>query len=186
MKIGYARVSTADQSLELQIEKLELAGCEKIFHEKVSGSNTQRKEIEMMLQFVREEDQVIITRLDRLARSIFDLQTIANQIEKNGASLSILNQDIDTSTSTGKLLFNMLGMVAEFERDLINERAQEGRIAAMQRGVKFGQPIKLGPAKIKEIETLSEQGLTKIQIAKIAEVSRSSVYNALRQSKKDA
>lgn len=182
MMIGYARVSTADQSLELQIQKLEQTGCKKIFCEKVSGANADRKELETMLEFVREGDQVAITRLDRLARSVFDLQSITKQIEQSGASLLILNQDIDTSTSTGKLLFNMLGMVAEFERDLINERAQEGRIAAMERGVKFGQPKKLNTTKIKEISVLSQRGLTKSEIAKIAGVSRSSVYNALRQT----
>lgn len=182
MKIGYARVSTADQSLELQIQKLEQIGCKKIFCEKVSGANPDRKELKTMLEFVREGDQVTITRLDRLARSVFNLQSITKQIEQNGASLLILNQDIDTSTSTGKLLFNMLGMVAEFERDLINERAQEGRIAAMGRGVKFGQPKKLNATKIKEISVLSQRGLTKSEIAKITGVSRSSVYNALRQT----
>jgi len=186
MKIGYARVSTAEQSLELQVQKLKQSGCTKIFQEKISGAKSHRKELETMLEFVREGDQVTITRLDRLARSIFDLQSILNRIEQHGASLTILNQDIDTSTSTGKLLFNMLGMVAEFERDLINERAQEGRLAAMQRGVKFGQPKKLDPAKIKEIGDLSQRGLTKNEISKIAGVSRSSVYNALREHKKDA
>jgi DNA invertase Pin-like site-specific DNA recombinase len=181
MKIGYARVSTTDQSLDLQEQKLTEAGCEKIFKEKVSGRNAKRKELETLLEFVREGDQVVITRLDRLARSIFDLQSIVNVVEGRKASLSILNQDIDTSTSTGKLLFNMLGMVAEFERDLISERAEEGRIAAKKRGVRFGQPQKLTPSKIKEIKALEKRGLTKLEIAKIAEVSRSSVYTALRE-----
>lgn len=183
MKIGYARVSTTEQSLGLQIQKLESAECTKIFCEKASGANSQRNELRTMLEFVREGDQVTVTRLDRLARSIFDLQSIVNRIEESGASLLILGQDIDTSTSTGKLLFNMLGIVAEFERDLINERAQEGRNAARERGVKFGQPKKLIASKIKEIKDLSKHGLTKKEISKIADVSRSSVYNALRGTK---
>lgn len=181
MKIGYARVSTSDQSVELQINKLQEAGCEKVFHEKVSGANAKRKELGTLLEFVREGDQVHVTRLDRLARSIFDLQAIVKSIEGKGASLVVMNQNVDTSTSTGKLLFNMLGMMAEFERDLINERAQEGRVAAMKRGVKFGQPKKLDDAKVDEIMALSERGMTKAEIAKIAGISRSSVYNALKQ-----
>jgi len=153
MKIGYARVSSIGQSLDLQVKALKNAGCEKIFSEKVSGAKSQRKDFDAMMEFAREGDQVMVTRLDRLSRSSMELQNTAKTLENKKIDLRVLEQDIDTSSPSGKLLFNMIGIVAEFERDMINERAAEGRKAAMKNGVKFGRK------KALELESSSPEHL---------------------------
>lgn len=143
MKVGYARVSTSSQSLDSQLKALKEAGCEKIYHEKVSGAKTHRKEFEAMMNFVRDGDQIIVTRLDRLSCSLCELQITAQRLEKEKVDLQVLEQDIDISSPLGKLMFHMISAIAEFEHSIINERADEGRRAAIERGVKFGPQLKL-------------------------------------------
>jgi DNA invertase Pin-like site-specific DNA recombinase len=120
MNVGYARVSTSSQNLENQIDQLKEAGCEKIFSEKKSGKNKDdRQQFNIMMDFVREGDILLITKLDRLARSVIDLQNIAKFLEDKDVGLKVLHQNIDTTSPAGRLLFTMLGAIAEFERDLI-------------------------------------------------------------------
>lgn len=140
MKIGYARVSSRGQSLELQLDKLRAAGCEKIFEEKRSGGKgTARPELAQALEFVREGDTLHVTKLDRLARSLSDLNTITGKLSHKEVGFVVLDQAIDTTTPTGRLTFHLLGAIAEFERDLIAERRDEGIAQAKGRGVKFGR-----------------------------------------------
>ena len=144
MKIGYARVSTSDQNLDNQVDALKAFGCEKVFQEKLSGKSADnREQLQQALDYVREGDVLVITKLDRMARSVLDLNIIAKRLVDKQVDLKVLTQDIDTTTTYGKLVFNVLGAVAQFERELINERAKEGIIKAKARGVKFGRARKV-------------------------------------------
>ncbi len=179
MKIGYARVSSVGQSLDLQLKALKGIGCEKIFSEKVSGAKDNRKEFNSMIEFAREGDQIVVTKLDRLSRSSLELQNTAKTLENKKVDLRVLEQDIDTSSPSGKLLFNMIGVVAEFEREMINERASEGRKAAMENGVRFGRKKVLKAIEISEIKKLVSDGLGKKEVGKRFGVSRSTIYRIL-------
>jgi DNA invertase Pin-like site-specific DNA recombinase len=182
MRIGYCRVSTAGQSLDNQLEKL--GDCEKVYSEKLSGAK-MRPELEQALDFIREGDSLVVTKLDRLARSLSDLCKISELIESKRANLVILDQQIDTSTPTGKLMFNMIGAIAEFERTLINERTKEGQQAAMEKGVKFGAKPKLDDKqKEKLVEMIEAKELTKVEIAEYFGVTRDTVYRLYREMKK--
>jgi DNA invertase Pin-like site-specific DNA recombinase len=131
-------VSTSGQSLEIQIEKLKAYGCEKIFTEKKSGANKQdRAALNEALTFIREADELVVTRLDRLARSVRDLTNITSDLQTKQVSFVVLDQKIDTTTPTGKLLFHVLSAIGEFERELINERIRDGIVKAKNAGVKF-------------------------------------------------
>lgn len=179
MKIGYARVSSIGQSLNIQLKTLQKAGCEKIFSEKVSGAKGNRKEFNSMMEFARDGDQIVVTKLDRLSRSSIELQNTAKTLENKKIDLQVLEQDIDTSSPSGKLLFNMIGVVAEFEREMINERAAEGRKAAMEKGVKFGRKKALESNDVDAIRLMASRGAVKSEIALRFGVSRSTVYRAL-------
>ena len=181
MKIGYARVSSYGQSLDIQLNKLEEAGCKKIFSEKASGVKESRKEFNAMLNFAREGDQIMVTRLDRLSRSLLELQKTSKILENKTIDLKILEQDIDTSTSSGRLLFNIVGVVAEFEREMINQRAAEGRKVAKEKGVKFGAKKKLSDRDIESIKNLIAMGESKAELAKLYSVGRSTLYRALEK-----
>lgn len=178
MIIGYARVSTTGQSLETQLEKLEAAGCEKVMHEKESGKSAEnRAELQKALEFVREGDVLVITKLDRLARSMNDLTTITDQLNRKGVGFIVTDQDIDTTTPTGKLLFNILGSLAEFERDLIKARCAEGIKAAKAKGVKLGRKPTVTGDIAASIKADVEAGeMTKGAIAAKYGVSRQTVY----------
>lgn len=178
MKIGYARVSTLGQSLDVQIENLTRYGCEKIYQEKKTGaSRKEREQLTQALEYVREGDIFVITKLDRLARSVLDLTQIAQQLEEKSVGLVVIDQNIDTTSPTGKLLFHMISAIGEFERDLINERTAEGRARAKEKGVKFGAKPKLTPKQLKALkEDFNNPNLSKNEIAKKYGVSRSSVY----------
>lgn len=146
MKIGYARVSTLDQDLDLQLKALKKAGCQKVFREKVSGASRQRPEFQQMLNQLREGDTVIVWRLDRLARSTRHLLEIMETIREAGARFQSLSEPwADTTTHAGKMIMTVFAGIAEFERELILERTHAGRIAAQARGVRFGRPPKLNP-----------------------------------------
>lgn len=176
MIIGYARTSTIEQvaGLEAQLRDLDLASCSKIFSEQLS-SVSHRPQLEQALDFIREGDTLVVTKLDRLARSIKDLHEIANRLEEKGASLKILALDIDTSTPTGKLLFNMLGSIAEFERDLMLERQKEG-IAKAKANNKYKGRKPTAMAKKREVEALLESGLKAPEIASQLNIGVASVY----------
>ena len=177
---GYARVSTTDQDLTVQKEALKNAGCEIIRSEKVSGTTVNgRDELKTLLEFLREGDELVVTRVDRLGRSVLDLQTIVRDLRQRGVELKATEQPIDTTTSAGKCFLDMLGVFAEFETNLRRERQLEGIAKAKEKGVYKGRPPKIDQNKIKE---LAAQGLKPTKISRELGISRASVYRALEAS----
>jgi DNA invertase Pin-like site-specific DNA recombinase len=178
MLVGYARVSSTSQSLDIQTEALTAAGCEKIFAEKMSGrSMTAREQLTQALEFVREGDTLLITRLDRLARSVGDLFNIIETLTSKGVHFRCLAQSgVDTDSSTGRLMLAILGAVAAFENDIRRERQMEGVIKAKARGAYKGRPATIDRTQITE---LRDQGLGATAIAKRLKIGRASVYRAL-------
>lgn len=175
--IGYARVSTTDQNLELQEAALRAAGCDMIRSEKRSGTTTNgRDELRIILDFLRAGDVLLVTRIDRLARSIGDLQEIVRAVKARGASLKATEQPIDTSSAAGKAFLDMLGVFAEFETNLRRERQLEGIADAKARGVYKGRKVSIDSAKIKELKAT---GMGPSAIAKALKIGRASVYRAL-------
>src|SRR5260221_179988 len=147
MLIGYARVSTQDQTLNLQLDALEKIGCSKIFTDTASGSSTERKRLEEALEFVREEDMLVVWRLDRLGRSLKHLIETITSLSNKGIGFKSITENIDTTTSGGKLIFHIFGALAESERDIIRERTQAGLQAARARGRLGGRPKALNTKK---------------------------------------
>ena len=178
--IGYARVSTTDQNLELQETALRAAGCTMIRSEKRSGGTTAgRDELRIALDILREGDVLMVTRIDRLARSIGDLQDIVRAVKGRGASLKATEQPIDTSTVAGKCFLDMLGVFAEFETNLRRERQLEGIANAKARGVYNGRKASIDAAKIKQMKA---EGMGPSAIAKALKIGRASVYRALART----
>lgn len=180
--IGYARTSTLDQKagLEVQIDELKAANCEKIFEEQVSSVDVAaRKKLSEALDFVRENDTLVVTRLDRLARSVPHLLKILATLTEKGASLRILAMGIDTATPTGKLMLTVLGGIAEFEREIMLERQREGIAKAKAAGKYKGrQPT--AQAKSDEVLELAKSGVGPSEIARHIGISRASVYRILK------
>jgi DNA invertase Pin-like site-specific DNA recombinase len=175
--IGYARVSTVDQDLEIQEAALKAAGCEVIRSEKRSGTTTAgREELRTVLDFMRKGDVLMVTRIDRLARSIGDLQDIVRALKAKGASLKASEQPIDTSTAAGKCFLDMLGVFAEFETNLRKERQLEGIAKAKEAGVYKGRPASIDADQVR---ALKAQGIGPSEIAKRLGIGRASVYRAL-------
>ena len=159
MNIGYARVSTLDQNLDLQMQVLRKAGCKKIFREKVSGASRERPEFQRMLDQLRTGDTVIVWKLDRLARSTRDLLETMETIREAGARFQSLSEPwANTTTHAGKLIMTVFAGIAEFERDLIRERTSAGREAARRRGIHFGRPRKLNPEQTNLVHRLIDEG----------------------------
>ena len=183
-KIGYARVSTTGQKLDTQLEQLQEDQVNKIFQEKVSASTADRPELQRLLDYIRdgEGDQVIVTKLDRLARSTQDLLNIKDQIEAKGASLKVLNINLDTSTPTGELMLTMLGAIATFERELMLERQAEGIAKAKEAG-KYKGRKPTAQAKATQVLDLAAQGMERKQIAEQLSIGVASVYRILKKSK---
>ena len=176
-RIGYARVSTVGQSLEEQRAKLTGAGCSKIFEEKVSGKKRDRPELTRVLEYVRDGDTLIITKLDRLARNTMHLHAIAEELERKGVDFIVIDQpQIDTTSSMGRLLFSVLGAVASFERDLINDRTEEGKVRARAKGVRFGRTPKLKPERLADLRARFAAGVSRAVLAKEFGLTRSSIY----------
>ena len=177
MKYGYARVSTTDQDLTVQIDALKKAGCETIRQEKVSGTSVQgRDELNILLEFLREGDELVVTRVDRLARSIRDLQNIIHDLNTKGVTISATEQPIDTKTSAGKCFLDMLGVFGEFETNLRRERQMEGIAKAKEKGVYKGRKPSVDVEKVKE---LRDTGMGASAIAKELGIGRASVYRVL-------
>jgi DNA invertase Pin-like site-specific DNA recombinase len=177
--IGYARVSTVDQDLTIQIDALEAAGCEVIRQEKASGTTTQgRAELRTVLDFLRKGDVLVVTRIDRLARSIGDLQDIVRAMKARGASLKATEQPIDTSTAAGKCFLDMLGVFAEFETNLRRERQLEGIAKAKAEGKYKGRPASIDAAKVRAMKA---EGLGASEIAKALKIGRASVYRLMER-----
>ena len=178
-RIGYARVSTKDQRLEVQLEKLK--DCDKIYEEKLSGTDDKRPKLQECLDYVREGDTLVVTRLDRLARSTLHLCEIAKLLESKGVSLVVIDQSIDTSTSSGRLLFNMLGAIAQFETEIRAERQAEGIRKALNKGVKFGRKALLEEEQIKRLKEKRGQGVTIKELMNEFGIGKVSVYNYLKR-----
>ena len=176
-KIGYARVSTTDQDLSVQEAALKAAGCTCIRAEKVSGtSRTGREELETILSFIRPGDTLVVTRIDRLARSIGDLQDIVRALQAKGAALQATEQPIDTATAAGKAFLGMLGVFAEFETNIRKERQLEGIAKAKAAGVYKGRPPSIDPEKVKAMHA---EGMGGTEIARAIGIGRASVYRML-------
>ena len=170
-------MSSLGQSLDSQIEKLSAFDCEKIFQEKRSGVTCEKREaVNAALEFCREGDVLVITKLDRLARSMSDLQDISKTLDRKGVDFIVLDQSIDTTTPAGRLTFHLLGAVAEFERDLIAERRNEGIEKAKARGVKFGRREKLSPEQVIELRELARAGEPRISLMTRFDISKSTFY----------
>lgn len=180
MLYGYARVSTTDQDLTVQLDALRAAGCEVIRSEKVTGTTREgREELDTLLQFIREGDALVVTRVDRLARSIGDLQDIVRALRAKGASLKATEQPIDTSTAAGKAFLDMLGVFAEFETNLRKERQLEGIAKAKAAGVYKGRKPSID---VDEVKRLRDEGIGATEIAKRLSIGRASVYRVLEEA----
>ena len=178
MKYGYARVSSSGQDLTVQLDALKAAGCETIRQEKVSGTSTQgRDELNTLLEFMREGDELVITRIDRLARSVRDLQNIVYDLNKRGINISATEQPVDTKTSIGKCFLDMLGVFAEFETNLRRERQAEGIKKAKANGVYKGRKTTIDRQVVEELKA---SGLGASAIARQLNCDRTSVYRVLR------
>ena len=174
---GYARVSTVDQDLTIQKDALLAAGCDGVWSEQVTGTSTDdRKQLAELLRFVRKGDTVMVTRVDRLARSIRDLQNIVHDLRSRGVAIRATEQPIDTSTAAGKCFLDMLGVFAEFETNLRRERQLEGVARAKAMGVYKGRPASIDMAAVRKLHA---DGVSVIAIAAQLSISRASVYRAL-------
>src|ERR1700719_3026453 len=180
-RLGYARVSTVGQTLDSQLEQLRGIGCTKIYREKVTGAHNDRRELLKMLKHLAPGDMVAVTRIDRLARSTFDLFAIVKQIVDAKAQFRSLAEPwADTGTSTRRLMLAVLGGLADVERDLIRTRTAEGRSRAQTRGQRMGRPPALSPAQQKEATTLRAQGATLDELARSYNVGISTIRRATR------
>ncbi len=176
---GYARVSTTDQELGIQEAALRAAGCEVIRAEKASGTRLDgRTELQTLMDFLRRGDVLTVTRIDRLARSMRDLQNIVHELKAKGVTLRATEQPIDTSTSAGKAFLDMLGVFAEFETNLRRERQLEGIAAAKGRGVYTGRRASIDVAQVRQMK---DQGIGPAEIAKRLGIGRASVYRVLER-----
>ena len=176
-KFGYARVSTEDQDNAIQREALEKAGCALVLEEKASGTSTKgRPQLELALKLVGKGDTLVVTRIDRLARSVGDLQTIMATLKAKGAYLEATEQPIDTSTAAGKAFLDMLGVFAEFETNLRRERQLEGIAKAKAAGVYKGRRPSIDPAQVRK---LHKDGVGPAEIARKLKIGRASVYRLL-------
>jgi len=183
MKIGYARVSTQDQKLDLQVDALQNAGCEKIFQEKASGKNNERPELIRMMEQLRKNDILIIWKLDRLGRSLKNLIEIVSELQNMGVELISIQDNVNTSTATGKLTFAIFGALAEFERDIIRERTKAGLAAARARGKRGGRKNVLNDKQVQILKSLSvNNSLSVGEICKQLGISKGTYYNYLNRA----
>ncbi len=176
--VGYARVSSRGQSLAVQLEKL--SGCDKVFQEKESGTNSNRPKLKECLRYLKEDDTLIITKLDRLARSTLHLCQIADELTSKGIGLQVLDQSIDTSSSSGRLLFNMLGAIAQFETEIRAERQADGIQKARSQGVLFGRVAKVTEEQVQEIRKKRKNGTLIRELMREYSLSKPSIYRYLK------
>jgi DNA invertase Pin-like site-specific DNA recombinase len=184
MLIAYARVSTYEQTLNLQRDALEKAGCTKIFTDTASGAQTERKGLEAALSYVRNSDTLVVWRLDRLGRSLPHLITTMTALEERGIGFKSLTENIDTTTSGGKLIFHIFGALAEFERNLIKERTQAGLTAARARGKKGGRPQALTARQLGIARDLYEKRHPIAEICRTLKISKATLYRAIKTAQR--
>lgn len=182
MKLGYARVSTGEQSLDGQCQRLSAAGCEMLFEEKVSGAARHRPQLEKLIEHLRRNDVLVVTRLDRLARSTAELLRIAERVTDKKAGLQSLDEPwADTTSPAGRMVMTVFAGIAEFERTLILSRTEEGRLAAQARGVTFGRPKKMTPDQQQLARDLVAQGKSISAVARTFNVHPATIYRVLDQ-----
>lgn len=183
MIYGYARISTGDQTTDLQRDALEGTGCDRILTDVASGARAHRPELDHMLDLLREGDTVVVWKLDRLGRSMQNLVDLTVTFDERGVRFRSLTESIDTSTPGGTLVFNIFGSLAQFERDLIRERTRAGLEAARTKGRKGGRPVKLDGKQVREVRRLyGSKTVTVGQIAAMMHVGRSTIYRCLDAS----
>ncbi|MFT4568757.1 MAG: DNA invertase Pin-like site-specific DNA recombinase [Saprospiraceae bacterium] len=184
MLIGYARVSTFDQHLDLQKDMLTKAGCDRIIEEQASGKNTQRQGLNTIKEILRPSDTLLVWRLDRLGRSLKDLIEWITFLEEKQVAFKSLQESIDTSTSSGKLIFHIFGALAEFERNLIGERTQAGLMAARARGRVGGRPPALSKQKqITAVQLYHDGKIPVTEICQMFHISKPTLYKYISQQK---
>lgn len=184
MLIGYARVSTDDQNLDLQKDALTKIGCERILEDHLSGAKDQRPGLQKAFDYARKGDTLVVWRLDRLSRSLKDLIEMVNLLDEKGIGLKSIHESIDTSSSSGKLIFHFFGALAEFERNLIRERTQAGLQAARARGRNGGRPKSLNSDKMAlAIKLYDEKKHSVGQICKMMEISKPTLYKYVKTDK---
>ena len=177
MKIGYARVSTTDQNLDLQLTALKEAGCGRIYQEKISGAKRDRPELQRLLDQLRPDDIIVVWKLDRLARSTQNLLELVDHIKNAEASFCSLSEPwADTTSPSGKMIMTVFAGIAEFERDLIRERTGAGRDAAKKRGVRFGRPEKMNDEQKLLAKRLLQEDKSVSEIAKTFNVHKATIY----------
>ncbi len=180
--MGYCRVSTDDQSLDLQKDALSKAGCEKLYEDRISGAKSSRPGLNKLLTYARKGDTIVVWRLDRLGRSMKDLITLVAELEDKGIELASLTESIDTSTSSGKLFFHIFGAIAEFEKNLIVERTHAGLAAARARGRKGGRPKLLDQAKRElAVRLYHERDKTVKEICALMGISKPTLYKYIEE-----
>ena len=179
MKIGYCRVSTDDQNPDLQLTALKRAGCKKIFTDKATGAHVKRPELGKCLKALKAGDVLIVWKLDRLGRSLHDLIGLLDDLKTRDVAFRSVTESIDTSTPTGRAMWQMVGMLAELERSLIQERTKAGRAAAQARGVKMGRKPLLNAQQVAHARKLVGQGERPDDVARLLTVSRRTLYRAL-------
>ena len=184
MLIGYARVSTQDQHPDLQLDALRAAGCEQVFHEKMTGKLAERPELEACLRTLRQGDTLVVWKLDRLGRSLKHLVEIIHALEQRGVAFRSLTESIDTASAGGKLIFHIFGALAEFEHSLIRERTMAGLSAARARGRLGGRKAKLSAADVRKAAAmLRDPMMTKAEVARHFRVSRVTLNAALERER---
>lgn len=176
--IGYARVSSVGQNLDVQLAKLQ--HCDKIFQEKESGSSDKRPRLKACLEYVREGDTLVITRLDRLARSTLHLCQISETLKQKQVALHVLDQNINTNDATGRLLFNMLGAIGQFETEIRAERQMDGILKAKEKGVRFGKQKSLTSEQVNTLQEQRRQGVPIKMLMKEYCLSKASIYRYLK------
>jgi DNA invertase Pin-like site-specific DNA recombinase len=177
MRIGYARVSTGDQNLDLQLDRLEEAVCEKIYEEQISGAASERPKLDRCLEELREGDTLVVWRLDRFGRSLKDLVSKMEALEEKGVDFVSLTEGIDTTTAQGKLTFHIFGALAEFERELARERTMAGLKAARERGRVGGRPPALDEEEIPQVQSLMRnEEVSTSDICERFDISRATLY----------
>src|SRR5256714_13659036 len=187
MLIGYARVSKNEQNLDLQIDALKAAGCEKIFHDKITSLKEERKGLDEALAFLRPGDVLVVWKLDRLGRTLRHLIDLIAMFNQKGIGFKSLKETIDTTTSTGKLVFHIFAALAEFERDIIHERTRAGLEAARARGRSGGRPKSLPPQKIALSKELYEQRKKPVKdICRGLGISRTTFYRYVNEAKQES
>ena len=175
-KYGYARVSRADQALAGQTEALRAAGCTRIWTDTASGATTSRPELDDLMSHLRAGDVLTVWRFDRIGRSLPHLLQVVDDLQARGVEFVSLNEKIDTTSTSGKLVFTIFGAIAEFERNLIRERTQLGLAAAREQGRTGGRPPKMTPAKIRQARRMRGDGVTMTEIAEVLGVGRATLY----------